>query len=345
MQVQHRGHRVLRVLCALLNQKIMTDKEVKAIVKEVLDAAVPTMAEAIAKAMAKYVTTSAQVATQSTQSAQSEQTEGIVVFQYSSKCVAVVGFPKADNEKIKSIKGCFKCVPLRAYEDGEHRGWLINKNHTPEEIAQTIASWGYEVSIGASTVERYEELKALDMAAKTSEAKTGAIVGTASNGAKVVVAEVEHHDVEDIEDAEIVEEVADETPQNNVVPLVNLDVDTYEGDVCLFDGTWLREVEVAQIPTLREAYHMEHEDDDLLLLHLGNNKFLQIGFAQTEDGKSLAEGGKLKLHDKYSSLAAKGYYQAYMDGDVKKILPYICDAYREAGRADIADYLATKVAG
>lgn len=330
------------------NKRLMNEKEIKRIVTEVMDAAMPTLAEAIAQAVIKYSNASkgAPKATNdvATPAPTGESQEGVCVFQYTSKCVAVIGFPKSDNARIKAVDNCFKFSPLKAYGDGTTKGWLFKKS-TPADVMKLLKSWGYEVSLGASTVEKYEAMKAAE--------------------SSIPVSHVEETD--DVEDAEVVEEVVDEVvqavkisapvedcpteeseaPQSVVLPLVAADfnVSTFSGKVCLMDGSWLDDVEVSQIPTLHEAYHCEIKGKSVVLIHVGNNHFMQVGMGVTTDGKPLAQGGVLKTHELVKNLAVKGYYKAYLDGDVKVLKPYICDVYRKVGRADIADYLTAKVAG
>lgn len=326
----------------------MTNLEIKTIVKSVMDEVMPTMAEAIAKALvnnlpkaesteskpapskpvaSKPVATPAPVEPVPAEPAPSGERK-CVVFEYSDAMWGVADTLKEDCKKLNAIQGKVRFCTLRAYKDGSIKGWLYRKKEIDEPtLVAILKGHGYEVTIGESCKERLEELQKEDRNTESTE----------------------NTEVTESTEKTEVTEVAENTEGAKVVPMAVADfnVQSFRGDVITEDCKWAYKVVLSQIPTMHEGYYATIDGVERVCAHVGNQKFVALGSAldATIGGTSLAKGGVLQYHDIVRQIETEGLYKLWLSQNEKKptkASKHIIEAYRAAGYTEIANYMESK---
>lgn len=339
----------------------MTNLEIKTIVKSVMDEVMPTMAEAIAKALvnnlpkaesteskpapskpvaSKPVATPAPAEPVPAEPATSGERK-CVVFEYSDAMWGVADTLKEDCKKLNAIQGKVRFCTLRAYKDGSIKGWLYRKKEIDEPtLVAILKGHGYEVTIGESCKERLEELQKEDAKNAEGTEKTGNTEGTENTEVTESAGNTETTEKT---------EVAENTEGAKVVPMAVADfnVQSFRGDVITEDCKWAYKVVLSQIPTMHEGYYTVIDGVERTCAHVGNQKFVALGSAldATIGGTSLAKGGVLQYHDIVKQIETEGLYKLWLSQNEKKptkASKHIIEAYRAAGYTEIANYMESK---
>lgn len=303
-----------------LEDKIMTKEEITKIVTESVNAVMPTMAEAIAKALSKYVGTvpnasktasNTDTASTPTPTASTPSSKSAVIFEYSANNWAMLGSIKEDADALKKI-GAWKWGKLRAFNDGSSEGWLVSIKECPslDSLNKSLVSLGYSVVIGESCKARFEELHAADNAA--NEAKND--VPKASAPVAPVAPKVVPIKVKEI------------TPDFDNV----LTFDSSRVFTPTMNGT-LKESEmtIKSIPTLLSAYYAEVNGVERIYLYVENSEqapiFVFVGMAKTIGNKPLSGGGTLENHEVIEKVAKVGITNAIKQGLLSEALKAVCE--------------------